>query len=207
MDHTASTGNARGGRTLRTVIGVPGSRSSPLNDLVNDLIPRVREPLSLMPGQWPVATGQPGVGDDAVRALLADDWAGTKMSPAKLGKLIETQLVSRHRELAADHPDARDLGICFEGKTVGRLLLDLDADQPGDRPPFVLVDIALRPDRRRQGIGSRVVEALLATAGEHGRSVHTTAVYGSAALGWLLRLGLVDVGGDALYRQLVWPGP
>ena len=42
---------------------------------------------------------------------------------------------------------------------------------------------------------------------QHQRSVHATGVYGSSALGWLLRLGLVDVGGDALYRQLVWPGP
>ena len=207
IDHTATTGNARSARTLRTVIGVPGSRSNPLDDLVHDLIPRVQEPLSLAPGPWPVPTGQPGVGDEALRALLADDWAGTKMSAAKLAKLIDTQLVSRHRELAADHPNARDLGICSEGKTVGRLLLDLDTDQPGERPPVVLVDVALRPDRRRQGIGSRVVEALLATAGDHGRSVHATGVYGSAALGWLLRLGLVDVGGDALYRQLVWPGP
>jgi GNAT superfamily N-acetyltransferase len=207
IDHTATTGNARAARTLRTVIDVSGSRSNPLDDLVHDLIPRIPEPLSLVPGPWPVPTGQPGVGDDALRALLADDWAGTKMSPAKLRKLIDTQLVSRHRELAADHPDARDLGICSAGATVGRLLLDLDTEQPGDRPPVILVDMALRPDRLRQGVGSRVVEALLTTAGEHQRSVHATCVYGSAALGWLLRLGLVDVGGDALYRQLVWPGP
>ena len=187
-----------------------GPRSTPshsLDDLVGDLIARVQPPLALEPGPWPVPNGQPGVGDDALRALLADDWAGARMSAAKLQKLIETQLVSRQRELAADHPDARDLGICVGGVTVGRMLLDLDTEASADRPPLVLVDIALRPDRQRQGIGGRLVTALLATAADHQRQVHATGVYGSASLGWLQRLGLVDVGGDALFRQLVWLGP
>ncbi|HEY5879980.1 MAG TPA: GNAT family N-acetyltransferase [Nakamurella sp.] len=184
-----------------------GSASNPLDDLVHDLVARVPAPLSLMPGPWPVPTGQPGVGDEALRALLADDWAGTKMSAAKLRKLIDTRLVSRHRELAAEHPDARDLGIASNGEPIGRLLLDLDDEHPGSRPAVVLVDIALRPDRQRQGSGSSIVKALLAAAGDHHRPVFATGVYGSASLAWLLRLGLVDVGGDALFRQLVWPVP
>ena len=181
---------------------VSGSRSNPLDDLVHDLISRVPAPLTLTPGPWPVPTGVAGVGDEALRALLADDWAGTRMSAAKLRKLIDTQLVSRHRELAADHPDARDLGITADDQIVGRMLLDLDRERPDE--PFVLVDISLQPDRQRQGIGTRLVRALLTAAQENERSVHATGVYGSAALAWLLRLGMVDVGGDALYRQLVW---
>ncbi len=186
-----------------------GSRptpSHPLDDLVGDLIARVHAPVALHPGPWPVPHGQAGVGDEALRALLTDDWAGTRMSAAKLRKLIETQLVSRHRELAADHPDARDLGITADGQGVGRLLLDLDEDRSGDARALVLVDIALHPDRQRRGIGSQLVRTLLATAADHHRPVHATGVYGSASLAWLLRIGMVDVGGDALYRQLIWSG-
>lgn len=186
-------------------MAVSGSRSNPLDDVVDDLIARVVDPLSLARGPWPVQTGVVGVGDEALRALLADDWAGTRMSAAKFRKLIDTQLVSRHRELGADHPDARDLGILVDGRPIGRMLLDLDGEQPGE--PIVLVDMALHPDHQRQGIGTRLVRTLLTTAGEHGRAVHTTGVYGSTSLAWLLRLGLVDTGGDALYRQLVWPAP
>jgi GNAT superfamily N-acetyltransferase len=210
MNHPATVGNARRPRSLRTVMAVSGQRSTPptaLDELVGDLIARIPPPLSLVPGPWPVPNGQPGVGDDALRALLTDDWVGAKMSAAKLRKLIDTQLVSRHRELAADHPDACDLGINVDGAGIGRLLLDLDRDLPGDRIPVVLVDIALRPDRQRQGVGGRLVRELLATAGEHHLPVHATGVYGSASLAWLQRLGLVDVGGDALFRQLVWPAP
>ncbi len=189
---------------------MPGSRANPpsLDDLVTDLMVRVKGPLTLLPGPWPVPTGQPGIGDEALRELLADDWSGTRMSQAKLRKLIDTSLVSRHRELAADHPTGRDLGIVIDGQTVGRVLMDLDDLPDGAQPAaVVLVDIAIRPDRQRSGIGSRLVHGLLATAGEHGRRVRATGVYGSASLRWLLRLGMVDVGGDALYRKLVWPAP
>ena len=97
---------------------------------------------------------------------------------------------------------------CAERPAVARRIADLvHLVLPHARSERVLVDIALHPDHRRSGIGSTVARALLDTAAQHQRSVHATGVYGSSALGWLLRLGLVDVGGDALYRQLVWPGP
>ena len=188
------------------VSGRPATSPATLDAIVDDLIARVPAPLTLIPGLWPVPHGRAGVGDDALRALLADDWGGTKMSAAKLGKLIDAQLVSRYSELGADHPDGRDLGIAVDGETVGRLLLDLDEEHAADGPAVVLVDIAVRPDRQRQGIGGRVARALLAAAAARDHAVRATGVYGSPTLAWLLGLGLVDIGGDALYRQLLWAG-
>lgn len=189
-----------------TVPGRPATPPAALDAIIGDLIARLPSPLALAPGPWPVPHGHPGVGDDALRAMLADDWAGTRMSATKLRKLIDTQLVSRHRELGADHPEGRDLGISVDGEPVGRLLVDLDDEHPADAPAVVLVDIAIRPDRQRQGTGGLVAQALLAAAGERHHAVRATGVYGSASLTWLLGLGLVDVGGDALYRQLIWTG-
>lgn len=188
------------------VSGRPATSPATLDAIVDDLIARVPAPLTLIPGLWPVPHGRAGVGDDALRALLADDWGGTKMSAAKLGKLIDAQLVSRYSELGADHPDGRDLGIAVDGETVGRLLLDLDEEHAADGPAVVLVDIAVRPDRQRQGIGGRVARALMAAAAARHHAVRATGVYGSPTLTWLLGLGLVDIGGDALYRQLLWAG-
>jgi GNAT superfamily N-acetyltransferase len=209
IDHAPAGGNERTPRELRTVITVPGSHATPpaaLDAIVGDLIARIPPPLSLIPGPWPVPHGRAGVGDEALRALLADDWAGTRMSAAKLRKLIDTQLVSRHNELGADHPDGRDLGISVDGELVGRVLLDTDDEHPAHGPAIVLVDIAIRPDRQRQGIGGQVARALLATAAAQHHGVRATGVYGSTSLTWLLGLGLVDIGGDALYRQLIWTG-
>lgn len=186
--------------------GSPATPAAVLDAIVADLIARLPPPLTLTPGPWPVPHGRAGVGDEALRALLADDWAGTRMSAAKLGKLIDAQLVSRYSELGADHPDARDLGIAVDGAPVGRLLFDLDDEHPADAPAVRLVDIAVRPDRQRQGIGGRVARALLAAADAQHHVVRATGVYGSSSLTWLLGLGLVDIGGDALYRQLIWPG-
>lgn len=186
--------------------GQPATSPAALDAIIGDLIAHMPSPTSLSPGPWPVPHGQAGVGDEALRALLVDDWAGTRMSPAKMRKLIDTQLVSRHRELGADHPEGRDLGVSVDGEPVGRLLLDLDDEHPADAPAVVLVDVAIRPDRQRQGIGGQLVRALLSTAAAHGHAVRATGVYGSSSLAWLLGLGLVDVGGDALYRQLIWPG-
>jgi GNAT superfamily N-acetyltransferase len=204
-----AVGNERTGRRLRTVRAVPGSHATPpaaLDAIVGDLVARIPSPLTLVPGPWPVPHGRSGVGDEALRAMLADDWAGTRMSAAKLRKLIDTQLVSRHRELGADHPEGRDLGISVDGEPVGRLLVDLDDEHPADPPAVVLVDIAVRPDRQRQGIGSQVARALLAAAVHRQYAVRATGVYGSSSLRWLLGLGLVDIGGDALYRHLIWSG-
>lgn len=209
IDHTLAGGNERIAHRLRTVMTVPGSHANPhtaLDAIVGDLIARLPAPLSLTPGPWPVPHGRAGVGDEILRAMLADDWAGTRMSAAKLRKLIDTQLVSRQRELGAEHPEARDLGISVGGELVGRLLVDLDDEHPADGPAVVLVDIAIRPDRQREGTGGRVARALLAAAGAHRHAVRATGVYGSSSLTWLLGLGLVDVGGDALYRQLIWTG-
>lgn len=202
-------GNERTAVRLRTVVVVSGRSATPqavLDAVVTDLIAHLAPPLTVTPGLWPVPHGRAGVGDDALRALLADDWAGTRMSAAKLGKLIDAQLVSRYSELGADHPDARDLGIAVDGEPVGRLLLDLDDEHAADGPAIVLVDIAIRPDRQRQGIAGRVARALLAAADHQKHAVRATGVYGSPTLTWLLGLGLVDIGGDALYRQLIWAG-
>ena len=66
------------------------------------------------------------------------------------------------------------------------------------------MDIAVHPDRQRQGIGSEVFGSVLAAAGTANRPVRHSAVFGTSALRWLAKAGFVDTGGDALYRQLVW---
>jgi GNAT superfamily N-acetyltransferase len=207
LDPRVSADGERADLALRTVGAVPASGDDALDRFVTELGARVPAPLGLVPGPWPVPTGRDGVGDDALRELLADDWAGGRTSAAKLRKLIDSQLVSRHRELETDHPNACDLGITQDGATIGRLLLDgVEPVEPGSPAGIQLVDIAIRPDRQRQGTGGQLIRLLLATADDLGRPVRATGVYGTAALTWLLRIGLVDTGGDALYRELVWPG-
>lgn len=178
-----------------------------LDGLVDDLIRTVNAPVSLIRAPWPLTADDPGVGDDVHRALLADDWADSGMKANQLKKLIEVQVVARKRQYSGDHPGARDLGIRVGEEVVGRILVDLDDDTTDAAVAAInLVDIAVCPQGQRQGTGSEILRALLATAAQSQRAVHLSAVFGTPALRWYLKSGFVDAGGDALYRQLVWHG-
>jgi len=176
-----------------------------LDAVVEELIAQVQQPVGLVPGPWPLAADNAGIGDDVLRALLTEDWAESGMRAKQLQKLLDVQLVARNRQLGADHPRGRDLGITVDGEVVGRILLDLDDDTGAiDSAAVTLVDIAVHPQRHREGIGGAVLRALLAAVGT--RPVRLTAVFGTHALAWFLSSGFVETGGDALYHQMEWRG-
>lgn len=176
-----------------------------IDALVCDMLANVRPPVGLVVGPWPLSHDSAGIGDDVHRALLADDWADSGMRANKLRKLVEVQVVAGKRQFSDDHPGGRDLGITVADEIVGRVLLDLADDSVAIEDAAVaLVDIAVHPDKQRQGIGSEVLRSLLAAAGGAGRPVHLTAVFGTPALNWYLGSGFTEAGGDALYHQLEW---
>lgn len=176
---------------------------SPLDDVVDGMIAGVSQPVGLVVGPWPLAADTPGIGDDAHRALLIEDWSDSRTKAAKLAKLVDVQLVGRNRQHGADHPAGRDLGITLSGDVVGRLLLDL---QDGRAGAVLLVDIAVRPINQRSGIGREVLRALQRAAADASRPVRVTAVFGTPALRWFQRSGFTETGGDALYHHLEWRG-
>jgi GNAT superfamily N-acetyltransferase len=181
------------------------SHQQDIDAVVAELRATSRPPVSLVPGPWPLAADGTGIGDHILRAVLTDDWADSKMRAAQLRKLLDVQLVTRNRQNGGDHPQGRDLGITVDDEVVGRLLLDLD-DDTGDSAvaPIIVVDIAIHPQRQRQGIGTGVLRALFDVAGGSNRAIELAAVFGTPALRWFVKSGFTDNGGDALYRQLRW---
>lgn len=174
-------------------------------ELIRGAQQRAGAPVELVVGPWPLSTDDAGISDDVQRALLADDWSDSGMKAKQLQKLIEVQVVTRNRQLSEDHPRASDVGIRVDGAIVGRVLVDLDDDlTAAGQAGVVIVDIAVHPERQRRGIGREVLGSIQAAAGDAGRQLQLSAVFGTSALRWFLAMGFVDVGGDALYRQLVW---
>lgn len=166
---------------------------------------RVEPPVGLLPGRWPLSADNSGIGDDAHRALLIDDWAESGMRAKQLHRLIDAQLVARNRQLSADHPRGRDLGISHHGEVVGRILIDLNDDLTGvDTAPITVVDMAVHPQHQRRGVGHALLGALLSAATDTHREVQLTAVFGTPALAWFLAAGFVENGGDPLYHRLRW---
>ncbi len=189
--------------------GPTGPSGDPIDAVVALMQQRIEAPVGLLVGPWPLTADNAGIGDEVHRALLVDDWAESGMRAKQLQRLIDAQLVARNRQLSADHPRGRDLGITRDGTVVGRILIDLDDDLTGlDTAPITVVDLAVHPARQRQGVGGALLDALLASAAQTRRHVHVTAVFGTPAMNWFLAAGFVETGGDPLYHRLRWqPAP
>ncbi len=181
------------------------SRTAAIDTVVTLMQQRIEPPVGLLVGPWPLSADHSGIGDDVHRALLVDDWAESRMRAKQLQRLIDAQLVARNRQLSADHPRGRDLGISHDGEVVGRILVDLNDDLTGaDTAPITVVDIAVHPQHQRRGVGHALLRALLSAATETHRQVQVTAVFGTPALAWFLAAGFVEAGGDPLFHRLRW---
>ena len=185
-----------------------GRADDPIDAVVAVMQERIQPPVGLRVGPWPLTANSSGIGDEVHRALLMDDWAESGMRAKQLHRLVDAQLVARNRQLSAEYPRGRDLGITRDGTLVGRALIDLDDDLTGrDTAPMTVVDLAVQPQQQRRGVGRAVLAALLAAAEQTHRAVQVTAVFGTPALTWFLASGFVEAGGDVLYHRLRWQPP
>ena len=90
--------------------------------------------------------------------------------------------------------DAQDATLL----SVQRILIDHSG------PEIVLVDVALLPAVRGRGIGTGLLEDLLAEAREAGRPVRLKVVLTNPARRLYERLGFVGLGDDGVYEQMEW---
>jgi ribosomal protein S18 acetylase RimI-like enzyme len=96
------------------------------------------------------------------------------------------------------HPLARDEIVEVDGVAVGRLLVDATG---GD---VTVVDVALVPDARGHGVGSRLLGGVLEAARAQERRVTLYVLGSNPALLLYLRLGFVVVGEQGLHLQMAW---
>ena len=70
----------------------------------------------------------------------------------------------------------------------------------------MIVDLALLPEHRRQGIGTQIVAELLAEAGKAGVPVRAHVErMNTPSLAFWTRLGFEEIGGDALFVEIQRP--
>lgn len=84
---------------------------------------------------------------------------------------------------------------------IGRLYVDRRADE------IRLIDIALVPEHRGRGVGSALVQALLAEAAAAGKPVRIHVERLNPARRLYERLGFVERADDGIYVLMEWPGP
>jgi ribosomal protein S18 acetylase RimI-like enzyme len=84
------------------------------------------------------------------------------------------------------------------GRPIGRLSVDRRKDE------IRIIDIALLPEHRGKGIGSRVMESLLKEAGKAGKPVRIHVEKNNPALRLYKRLGFEKIEDQGVYDLMEW---
>jgi GNAT superfamily N-acetyltransferase len=114
---------------------------------------------------------------------------------------VQMQFRIRQAAYSATYPTALDEMICAnDGTGIGRVLTDRTLDA------MCLIDIAIMPQRQRQGIGSQLIQELQQECRVHQWKMSLQVLKGSSAERLYGRLGFRLTGEDSIRRQMVWDG-
>lgn len=128
--------------------------------------------------------------EDELRVV---DWPESQKS-AFLGVQFEAQ----HRYYHEQFPSAEFLVVEREGSAIGRIYLDRRTDE------LRLVDIALIPEARNQGLGEALLLDLLDEAQEVSLPVRIHVEQFNPAMRLYLRLGFEPIEDKGVYQLLEW---
>lgn len=148
---------------------------------------------------------RPVTGDDEpflfalYASTRAEELAMVDWGDAQKEQFLRQQFNAQQTHYQSYFPDGEHQIVTRDGSPVGRIYLEQTAEK------IHLLDIALIPAYRGQGIGSALMHALLEKAGMAGLPI-TLHVYrfDESVYAWYQRLGFVTVGGSGLYYLMEW---
>jgi ribosomal protein S18 acetylase RimI-like enzyme len=111
---------------------------------------------------------------------------------------LRMQFTAQHRHYQEHYQDAAFQVILEGGRPVGRLYVDRWPDE------IRIVDIALLPERRNIGIGTRLLQALQAEAAEAAKRVSIHVEQFNPALRLYARLGFSRIAERGVYYLMEW---
>ena len=124
------------------------------------------------------------------------------MPPELRARLMEQQFHAQTQGYRTTHPDARLEIVEIDGAPIGRL-----ATHRGPKA-LHLIDIAVSPDRRGQGVGQAILRALMDEATALGLPLTLEVGRDNFDAQRLYhRLGFVLVSADDTHLSLSWPAP
>jgi len=152
----------------------------------------------------------------ATRAIRSDDesflrrvYAGTRLEElaivpwddAQKDAFLRMQFDAQHRFYHDQFPDASYEIILRDGEPVGRLYVDRREDE------IRIIDIALLPEARGEGIGGKLLSDLIAEAGASNKPIRIHVERYNRAMSLYLRVGFAPIGESDLYFLMEWtPG-
>ncbi|SRR6266436_1384842 len=144
----------------------------------------------------------------ADEAFELDLYAGTRWDELKLvdwsdaqkQAFLKMQFTARQQQYSRLYPQAINRIILDDSEVIGRLLVDQKERY------LVLIDIALLPAHQNRGVGTRLVQSLLAEAAAIGKSVRLHVLATSPAVRMYERLGFTATDEPGTYLEMKWAG-
>jgi ribosomal protein S18 acetylase RimI-like enzyme len=127
-----------------------------------------------------------------------EELAVTGWPAAQIEQFLRMQFDTQHRYYHDHFPGAAYELILWEDRPAGRLYLDRAPGEIG------IIDIALLPDFRNRGIGSILLNAILAEATLAGKPVRIYVEQFNRALKLYERLGFRKIGTAGVYFHMEW---
>ena len=106
---------------------------------------------------------------------------------------LRSQFSAQHQSYSQAFPLARHCIVEIDGVPAGRLYVDATRD------PHHVIDVSLLPEYRQLGIGTRLLQAVLAEAADAGCDVSLKVEMSNPAARLYDRLGFQTVSSDGLY--------
>lgn len=131
----------------------------------------------------------------------ADEMALVPWTPEQKAEFLTSQFEAQDRYYREHYPDCT-FDVLWSGEErIGRLYVDRRPEE------LRVVDIALLPDWRGQGLGRSLMQGILDEAAGQGLPVRIHVERGNPAMHLYARLGFRSVGGTPVYDLLEWSPP
>jgi ribosomal protein S18 acetylase RimI-like enzyme len=127
------------------------------------------------------------------------EWYQVELDPGLREQLMRHQFAAQTMTYRQRFPRARHDIIELAGERIGRIVVD----RPGDQ--VHIVDHAIVPEKRNQGIGTTIMRALMDEAARAALPVRLkVASSNDPSLRLYLRLGFVPIAEVPMYIELEW---
>ena len=126
------------------------------------------------------------------------DVAAADMDEASKFAFLQMQFSAQSRYYRDTFPNASYQIILHEESPAGRLYID----RPGDE--IHIIDIALLPEYRQRGIGTRLMRDILSEATTLNLPVRIYVEIYNTALAWYKKLGFVQVDDINTHLEMKW---
>jgi ribosomal protein S18 acetylase RimI-like enzyme len=149
-------------------------------------------------GLRPAGADDEGFLFEVYASTRTEELAPLPWDDAQKDSFLRQQFAAQHEYYREQFPDADFLVIVREKRPVGRLYVHRRQDE------IRLVDVALLPQHRNEGIGSFLVEELLDEAARADKPVRIHVEKTNPALRLYERLGFTAIADRGVYALMEW---